>query len=100
MKKVKVGVIGLGPRGRGLMRSSLACEEADIVAICDVYEDRLESAKKIVEERRNYTPKLYTDYKQLIHDDEVEAVMIFSSWDEHTDQRHSGKCYRQLSYFG
>ena len=83
MRKVKVGVIGLGPRGRGLMRSSLACEEADIVAICDVYEDRLQSAKQIVEERRNYSPKLYTDYKQLIHDSEVEAVMIFSSWDEH-----------------
>ena len=83
MRKVKVGVIGLGARGRCLMRSSLACEEADIVAICDAYEDRLESAKKIVEERRNYTPKLYQDYKELIHDDEVEAVMIFSSWDEH-----------------
>ena len=83
MKKVKVGVIGLGPRGRGLMRSTLACEEAEIVAICDKYEDRIENAKKIVEEKRGFTPKGYLDYKELIHDEEVEAVMIFSSWDEH-----------------
>lgn len=83
-EQVKVGLIGLGCRGRGLLRTTLACEEATVVALCDLYEDRLETGKKIVEERRGITPKLYTDYKELIADPEVQAVVIVSSWDEHT----------------
>ena len=35
MKTVKVGLIGLGGRGYNLIRNILACEEADIVAVCD-----------------------------------------------------------------
>ena len=84
-EKVKVGVIGLGQRGRGLLRSMLACKEAEVVALCDLYEDRRESAIKIVtDEYKKPAPKTYADYKELIHAPDVEAVVIISSWDEHT----------------
>lgn len=36
MNKVKVGIIGLGQRGVELLSTMLFCEEADIVAVCDV----------------------------------------------------------------
>ena len=83
-EKVKVGLIGLGNRGRGMLRTALACPEADVVAVCDVYEDRLQQGKEIVEEKRGVTPALYENYEDLINDKNVEAVIIVSSWDEHT----------------
>ena len=44
-RKVRMGVIGLGTRGAMLIRTMLACEEAEVVALCDVYEDRVEKNK-------------------------------------------------------
>lgn len=85
MKKVvKVGMVGLGNRGVGMLRSMLACDEAECVAVCDVYEDRIEEGQKIVKEIRGVTPVGYKDYKDMLADENVEAVVIMSSWDEHT----------------
>lgn len=36
MKKIKMGVVGLGQRGRDLTKTMLCCEEAEIVALCEV----------------------------------------------------------------
>ena len=97
MKKVKLGVIGLGNRGTGLLTPILACEEAEIVALCDVYEDRIENAKSIVcGKRAGAKVNIYTNYKDLISDNEVEAVLIASSWDEHT--RMAVDCMRAGKY--
>ena len=84
MKKVKVGMIGLGQRGMGLLGSILACDEADVVAVCDVYEDRRADGAKFVKEKRGVDVKTYEDYRALIDDKNVEAVVIATSWDEHT----------------
>ncbi len=86
MKKtsVKIGVIGLGIRGRSLVKSLLACPEVDIVAICDLCEDRIEKTKEHIQEKRNCLPVVFSDYKVLIADKNVEAVVIATSWDEHT----------------
>ena len=84
MKKIKVGVIGLGQRGMGLLGTMMACEEADVVAVCDKYKDRREDGAKRVKETRGNDVKQYEDYRELIDDKDVEAVVIATSWDEHT----------------
>lgn len=84
MKKIKVGVIGLGGRGQWLLTSILACQEAEIVAVCDLYEDRREIGQKFVFDKRGVKPAVYENYEDLIYDANVEAVVICSSWDEHT----------------
>lgn len=84
MRKIKTGVIGLGGRGWGLLGTILACEEAEVVAVCDVYEDRVGNAQKKVEEKTGKKPVGYTDYLELLKNPDVEAVLIVSSWDEHT----------------
>ncbi len=85
MKLIKLGVIGLGGRGRGLISSLLVCRDVKVVAVCDRYEDRVELGIKKVEEKGGNTPKGYTDAYELINDSEVEAVLVSSSWDTHTD---------------
>ena len=84
MRKIKVGIIGLGPRGLGLLRTMLVCEECEITALCDVYRDRMEKGQEIVAARSGNTPVLYENYEDLIGDANVEAVVIASSWDMHT----------------
>ena len=83
-EKINVALMGAGGRGRlGILRTLLTCPEAEIVAVCDLYQDRIELAQKMVEEKRGNTPVGYTDYHELLKDENVEAVVIASSWDEH-----------------
>ena len=83
-KTIKTGVIGLGARGSQLLETIVSCEEADVIALCDLYEDRREKNKKMVEEKTGKTPILYENYKDLIANPDIEAVFIISSWDMHT----------------
>lgn len=82
MDKVKLGIIGLGQRGKSLIDTICACEECEIVAICDVYADRVEAAEKQLNEK-NLFPSCYADYRELLRDEKVDAVYVASSWDEH-----------------
>lgn len=83
MKKVKVGVAGLGQRGLGLMNTMLACEEADIVAVCDFCEEKTILANDKVKESRKHDVKRYLNYDEFLKDEEIQAVVVSSSWDEH-----------------
>ena len=78
-----MGVIGLGQRGYDLIETILACEGVEIVALSDIYEDRRERAQNRVKEISGGIPVLYEDYKDLLQDNTVDAVLISSSWDEH-----------------
>lgn len=52
MDKVRMGVVGLGRREYALLETVLECEEAEITAVCDVYEDRRDAASKYVNEKK------------------------------------------------
>lgn len=82
-QKIKMGIIGLGQRGNILTDTVLACEEAEIVAISDLYEDRRQRIAKKIFKRTNKYPIEYANYKQMLADENVTAVLICSSWDEH-----------------
>lgn len=82
-RQVKLGVIGLG--GRGIFHAAQDSEMSNvkIVAVCDLYEDRVATAQRKIQERANYTPLGYTDYHELLKNPEIEAVMITTSWTTH-----------------
>ena len=96
MRKLKVGVIGLGNRGRGLMETILkGIDEMDIIAVSDVYQDRVDDAIKKVQEKNGTTPFGSTDYKDVLALKEVEAVIVATSWETHVsvsiDAMRAGK---------
>lgn len=82
-EKIRLGIIGLGQRGSILTDTVLACEEAEIIAVSDLYEDRRQQVAKYIFQKTDKKPVEYSDYKDLLADENVTAVLICSSWDEH-----------------
>ena len=69
--RIRVGIIGPGSRGQALMREAIACPNTELVAAADVYTRRLEEARTIAPE-----VKTYLDYRHLIDDKSIDAVLI------------------------
>ncbi|MBQ7376692.1 MAG: Gfo/Idh/MocA family oxidoreductase [Clostridia bacterium] len=94
MENVRVGFIGLGNRGKSLLDVVLAQKES-VTAVCDLYADRAESAANKVEEKSGKRPTEYTDYKKLLADESVDAVVISCAWEDHVmiavDAMRAGK---------
>jgi myo-inositol 2-dehydrogenase / D-chiro-inositol 1-dehydrogenase len=69
---VTVGLIGSG--GRGTFDAGLLVKHtgARLSALCDIFDDRIERAKKIIPVEN---PKIYRDFHQLLESD-VDAVII------------------------
>jgi predicted dehydrogenase len=74
MEKIKVGVIGCGGIANGKHLPALSrLDDVEIVAFCDIVEERAIQAKK------NYgkeNAKVYTDYKELLKDTEIVAIHV------------------------
>lgn len=84
MEKVRVGQIGFGGRGRGLLHDIiLDNDKAEVVAVCDLYEDRTQRAKEIVEEKQGTTPFTTLDFKEVVDHPDVDLVVITSAWESH-----------------
>jgi predicted dehydrogenase len=69
---VKFGVIGVGSRGSNLVHHLAMLDTGRCVALCDVNQQALdETAKKV-----STNPRKYKDYRELLADKDVEAVVI------------------------
>lgn len=86
MKKVKIGFVGLGQRGRGMLYTFLGIDNVDVVALCDVYQDRVEELAKIIKDERNFDAKQYNDFDLMLKDGGLDAIYIASSWENHIKQ--------------
>jgi len=82
--KLKIGVIGLGGRGFGLLDVvMLEMDDIEVVAVCDKYEDRANAAADKVKEKRGNAPICTLNYKDILAIDEIDAVVITASWADH-----------------
>ena len=83
MKQINVGFIGTGCRGKLLSSIVADMEEANIVTVCDLYEDRQKEAAEAIEKKAGKRPKTCGDYHELLKDDKIDAVIIAASWEAH-----------------
>lgn len=85
MKKVKLAMIGCGGRGYSVLRDVLLkLPGVEVVVACDLYEDRVEEAVKLIREHGG-DAKGYLDYKEALTHKGIDAAVVFSSWDNHAD---------------
>lgn len=72
---IRLGVIGSGGRGTFVMGVFQKDKALQVGAICDVYEPNLERALSVAT-KGGSSPKAYRNYKQLLEDKSVKAVLI------------------------
>jgi predicted dehydrogenase len=69
--RVRLGIIGPGDRGKEILLQALSLPNVELVGAADVYTRRLDEAKKIAP-----AAKTYLDYRHLLEDNSVDAVLI------------------------
>jgi len=80
VKKVKVGVIGLGPWGREILDQLGRLEQAEIAAICDNYPAMLRRSAKQAPNAAHVA-----DYQAVLDNKEIAAVIVATATHQHKD---------------
>jgi predicted dehydrogenase len=87
-KSVRIGLVGVGNRGTGLLKILLDLPGVEIPAICDINEEHLQRAQGIVEKAAGKRPEGYAsgaeDYLRLVARDDLDAVITATPWELHT----------------
>lgn len=80
MRRIKVGVIGAGSISEIHLNAYANNSEVELYAICDLNEQRAkEKADKF------HASKVYTDYRELLADEDVDAVSICTWNNSHAE---------------
>lgn len=70
---IGVGIIGVGGRGMGLIREALNTPQIEFRGVCDIWDVRL---KRGFENCKNPNCVTYTDYRSLLENKDIDAVII------------------------
>ena len=76
--RVTAGWIGTGSRGNYLMNMAFegAPEMFEIAAVCDTYDGHRNRAKDLVQTKTQKTPKTFVDYRDVLKEPSIQAVVI------------------------
>ena len=92
MHKLKFALIGCGRISANHLKALLDnCQDAELVALCDVIEDKAESradeyAWQAIEKNLPIKkPKVYTDYREMLQKEDIDACAICTESGYHTD---------------
>ncbi|THD66823.1 Gfo/Idh/MocA family oxidoreductase [Robertkochia marina] len=80
LETVNVGVIGTGDRGGGLIPFLNEIPNVRVVACCDIIPFRLKAALAKVDGKA----KGYTDYRKLLDDKDIDAVLVATPFSTHS----------------
>ena len=84
--RINIAFIGYGKRAYRVMAEALRQKDVQVVAVCEIEGTRLAKAKEVVE--KSYAAdvksgsykgcKTYTDYRELLQRDDLDAVVIMT----------------------
>ena len=75
--RIAMGFIGLGMQGTSNLHNTLAAkEQAQVVALCDIYQPALEKSAATVRTASGSAPKEIADFRQILADKSIDAVCI------------------------
>ncbi|MCC6585444.1 MAG: Gfo/Idh/MocA family oxidoreductase [Bryobacterales bacterium] len=86
-RPVRVGLIGIGSRGTGLLRTTLKFP-VEVPAVCDINETAQTRAAALVEKALGKRPEVYgqgvDDWKRMLQRDDLDAVINAGPWELHS----------------
>lgn len=75
--RLGVALIGCGPQGRGVMNGALAEADARVLAVCDVWGEHAEGARKQVNDKyQDQDCRAYADFRELLARPDLDAVIV------------------------
>ena len=87
---LRIGYIGVGLRGQNHVGEALLRADCQVVAVADPDPNMLATALKMIEQAGKPKPTVYDqgpyDYLRLVKDPNVDAVVISTPWEWHTQQ--------------
>ncbi|ERI88724.1 oxidoreductase, NAD-binding domain protein [Bacteroides pyogenes F0041] len=89
METVRVGFIGLGMRGPGAVERFIHIPGTQIVALCDIYPERVEKAQKYLVKAGLPKAAEYSGsedaWKKLCERTDIDLVYIVTDWKNHAE---------------
>jgi len=77
--RVRIGMVGVGSRGRALLLNLHAVENVNIVAVCDDYEPNYQQAIELTGGKA----KAFYDYRKMLDLHDMDAVVVATPLHEH-----------------
>lgn len=86
-RPLRVGFVGIGGRGRGLLHAFLRLPGQQVVAVCDIDKNNLAAAAADVEKAQDKAPDTYgrdaDDFKNLMDRKDIHAIVSATPCFEH-----------------
>jgi predicted dehydrogenase len=74
-EKMRVAVMGLN-RGLDLTRSAMALPNVEIATVCDVDDERIARAQKVVADKKAKAPQAEKDIRKVLEDKQIDALFV------------------------
>ncbi len=84
MKKVKVAIIGAGDRGWVLSGAIIACDNAELVYLCDFNEEKLLNVASKIKDKHGYDVKTSKDHCEVLSSG-IDVAVVATDWVHHTE---------------
>lgn len=81
-EKLGIGIIGCGARSAAHVSAINEVAEMEVRALCDILPEAMQARRENV---RGFEPALYRDYRKLLEDPRVDAVVVVTPNDTHKD---------------
>lgn len=85
--KVKLAIIGVGLRGQNHLELLLQRKDADLVAICDIDDRMLMTAKEMITKSGKKMPQIFTGdkyaWKKMLELKGIDGIIIATPWEWH-----------------
>lgn len=87
LRPVRIGFVGVGSRGTGMLKNALMLEGVEIPVVCDIVPERVEHAQRLVQDAGQPKPKGFTgkeDYLKVAELSNLDAIFTATPWKLHT----------------
>ncbi len=86
LRNIRMGIVGMGGRGQGVMERVKNLPGIEITAICDINPKKIEEARKRLEKANRKAAREYLGaeaWKALCEDENVDVVYNTTPWELH-----------------